>query len=347
MLNILFTGKSDFEYNRVKILLEGLKQLDGIKLEIYPISSRKSFDKQLFQQHQVDANFVYIPPFRHRDVSFIKKYTNKPIVFDPLISKYLTKIDDYNQAWKGPLKYYLDKRPFKKCDILLADTKAHKNYFHTTFSIDQQKIEVLPIGIDSKLFFPTKKPTSHLFKVGFYGSFVPLQGVSKIIEAANILKDQTNIKFEIIGSGYDLAKVNQLINKYQLSNVNMHGWLEYDKLNEAINSFDICLGIFGDSKKASLVIPNKVYHYAGLNKAVITRDSPAIREIFTHQKNIHLIENTPQALADSIMQLQESQVYTQEIAENAGSLIRKNYNAKNIAQQFVDILLSFSNSPKK
>ncbi len=347
MLNILFTGKSDFEYNRVKILLAGLHQLDQVNVAIFPIKSRKTFDKQRFLELDAEADFIYIPPFRHRDVSFIKKITTKPVVFDPLISKYLTKIDDYKQPWKGPFKYFLDKLPFQKCDILLADTEAHKNYFSNTFSINENKIFTLPIGIDSRLFYPVPKLQDDIFKVGFYGSFVPLQGVPLIIETANILKHQTEIKFDIIGSGYDLNKVNKLIHKYQLNNINMHGWLNYEALNEAINAFDLCLGIFGKSKKASMVIPNKVYHYAALNKAIITRETPGIKEIFTHNKDICLTSNRPEQMAEAILNLYKSQEQRKRIGDQAGRLIHENYNAKNIGEKFIEILKIYSNKHKR
>ena len=189
-MTILFTGKTDFKYNRVRILLKGLQNREDVKVLLYPFKDRNECLLPEFKTLEQQADFIYIPPFRHRDVSFIRKLTNKPVVFDPLISKYLTKAVDYGHFWKCPFKYVLDKKPFSLADILLADTQAHKDYFIRTFSIEESKIHVLPIGVDTSSFYAStdQKPNDGLFRVWFYGSFVPLQGVSKILESAKLQK---------------------------------------------------------------------------------------------------------------------------------------------------------------
>ncbi|WP_296619085.1 glycosyltransferase [Marivirga sp.] len=346
-MNILFAGKSDFNYNRVKVLRSGLEKFESVHLAYYSIPKRSSFDKNNFKIKADWADYIFIPPFRHKDVGFLKSYTNTPIIFDPLISKYLTKLD-YGHFWKLPIKYFLDLIPFKKADILLTDTRSHRDYFIGKFKLNPQTVFPLYIGSDTNLFFPAEKAPKKdkLFKVGFYGSFVPLQGAEKIVRAAALLKDQTDISFEIIGGGYTFKKAKGIAQKEKLSNITFKGNIEYEKLNETINSFDICLGIFGDSLKADLVIPNKIYHYASIGKAIISRDTKGVRELFTDGLDILLCKSTPNAIANSILKLKADYELKEKLEKNAAALIKNEYNEIKIAQSFIDIIQKYEDYTK-
>lgn len=347
-MNILFVGKTDFKYNRVKVLIDGLKKMEGVNLSICRITSHSKFDRKAFLELEAKADFIYIPPFRHRDVSFIKKISTKPIVFDPLISKYLTK-DDFGHFWKLPFKYFLDKIPFSKCDILISDTVCHKNYFARQFNIPSEKIHVLPIGVSTDSFYKSQaaKAADGIFRVGFYGTFVPLQGTDKIVEAAYALKDHADIRFEIIGGGYRFKQAMKLVKKWKLSNVHFHGVLKYDELNAQLNQFDLCLGIFGDSKKADYVVPNKIYHYASVGKCILTKDSDGIKELFTDGKDIVLTTTKPEDIANTILQLKGDRKKIETIGENAYQLITQQYNEVEIAKKFLTILSSYKSEAKQ
>jgi glycosyltransferase involved in cell wall biosynthesis len=338
-MTILLTGKTDFKYNRVRVLIAGLERIEGVKLLFLPIVSHSKFDKALFYELEKQADFIYIPPFRHRDVAFIKRISTKPVVFDPLISKYLTK-DDFGHFWKLPFKYLLDKIPFAKCDVLIADTNCHKNYFARKFSIPIEKIHVLPIGAETRAFQKAEAPRNDVFKVGFYGNFVPLQGTNKIVETAKVLREHTDIHFELIGNGYRYKEATTLAKKLALKNITFTDIMAYDKLGEGIAQFDICLGIFGDSDKAGYVIPNKLYHYAAVGKCILTKESDGIKEIFTPDRDIICTSTDPQDIAQNILMLKANPAKVKTVADNAYRLITENFNEVSIAQRFLSILSS-------
>ncbi len=56
-------------------------------------------------------------------------------------------------------------------------------------------------------------------------------------------------------------------------------WVDYDTLHQHIADADVCLGIFGTSAKAANAIPNKAYQILAVGRPLVTRDSPAIREL--------------------------------------------------------------------
>jgi len=345
-MKLLVTGNYDPSYNRTQILLNGLKSNKEIKIYEFPISSFKTLDKIQFRQLAQETDYIYLPPFTHPSVKKIKRLTNKPIIFDPLISKYLTKVFDYQQVSKySPRAYknYLkDKIPLQLADLIIADTQEHKKYFYQQFKINPKKIVVLPIGADIAQFKANKTTPSNQFKVGFYGGFIPLQGVGKIIEAAQLLQHEKDIEFNLIGTGFEFEKMKLFAQKLNLNNIKFLGWINYDELPIIINSFDICLGIFGDTPKTDLVIPNKIYHYAALNKCIISKETPAIKEIFTDKKNIILTDNKPTSIAKKILNLKNNKELRNKISKAGFNLIENHYNQEKIAKQFVEILKNFN-----
>lgn len=344
-MKILVAGKYNPEYNRTKILLDGLKQLDGVEVVEMPFAKKKNFDAKAFAQHEANCDFIYSPPFSHKFVRFLKKKTNKPFIFDPLISNYLTKVFDYKnvarwspRAYKNFLK---DKLPFKAADILIADTEEHRQYFHNTFGIQLNKIKVLPIGANTKDFSPSPVVNKDVFKVGFYGGFIPLQGVKNILETAELLQGQLDIHFHLIGTGFQYQEMQDLAARKKLSNITFEGWIEYNDLSSHLNNYDVCLGIFGETPKAQLVIPNKIYHYAAMGKAIITMNTKAITEVFTNDKNILLTQNNPSSIQEAILKLKTNPDLKNALETNALNLLQKELNEIEIAKKFIEIISSY------
>lgn len=342
-LKVLATGVYDPGYNRNRVLVSGLRKL-GVEVVEYPYASRRTADTEALHAFARDVQLVYLPPFTHADVSFVKNLVSKPLVFDPLISKYLTKVHDYQAVWKysprGMKNYLKDKLALNVADFVLCDTEHHKEYFAETFKVPLEKMAVLPVGFVEDDFQPIDvRRGDRIFRVGFYGSFVPLQGIRKIVEAARLLRDDPSIRFEIIGKGNEYDAVYRLAKEeYALDNLVFYGLLPYAQLSERLNAFDVCLGIFGDSLKAEIVVPNKVYHYAAVRKPIITKDSPGIREVFTNGKDIRLVANSPQAIVDAILELKDNLPLRSRLAENAHKTVCSSYTDRKIAETFLSIL---------
>lgn len=348
-MKILFAGKDKFEYHRTLVLLEGLKHCDDIEFDLFFINNRNAKSGNLFRKKTADFDFVIVPAFRHRDVRWVKKYSSAPVVFDPLISKYLTRVIDFKQWYKAPMKYFLDWRALRSADYVLADTEAMRQYYIRKWKLKEKNTAVLPIGFIEKDFpqESMKQPGPGVFKVGFYGSFVPLQGVDVIIKAASLLNEDPEIQFEIIGSGYEKKKIDALQKKLGNRNIEYTGWLPYNHLATKIAGFDICLGIFGSSIKADYVVPNKVFHYAAMQKCIISKRTVGIREVFSQNENIFLIDNNPQSLVSAIFDLKENWEQRLHLAHNASELIRAEYNERKIAEKLIEILNSFRNEKDK
>jgi glycosyltransferase involved in cell wall biosynthesis len=345
-MKILFTGSYESDYNRNKIIIAGLKKL-GHEVLHYPFKKKSDADINQLRLKIAEADFIYLPAFTHREVSFVKKQAaSKIVIFDPLVSRYMTKVHDYKLVSAFGISalrnFYRDKWSLKAADFVVTDTIAHLEYFHKTFGISKSKMAPLYIGNDFAEYYPAEHgiKTESIFKVGFYGGFIPLQGVGNILEAARLLRDHSDIVFEMIGSGFEFEKAKEFVREHNLTHVSMPGWVNQAELPMMINKFDLALGIFGETVKADLVIPNKIYHYAACAKPIITKRSDAVGEIFTDGQDVMMIDTKPAAIAEAILKLKKDSSLRARLGQAAHTTIKNNYSETQVAEKLISYFMS-------
>jgi len=190
---------------------------------------------------------------------------------------------------------------------LVLDTGAHANYLSWRYDIAPDKVASVLVGVEADSFPPstTVPRGGEPLTVLFYGQFIPLHGIETIIKAAQAAVDEP-IRWVLIGKGQEEGKIRDLLAKAP-ANVEWIEWVEYRDLRDHIAQADICLGIFGETDKAALVIPNKVFQILSAGAPLITRDSPAIRELLSpDMPGVYLIPPAdPEALIAAIRRFKE------------------------------------------
>jgi glycosyltransferase involved in cell wall biosynthesis len=178
---------------------------------------------------------------------------------------------------------------------------------------------------------------SSRFTVLFFGKYIPLHGLEYIIKAAELLKGEKDIKFEMIGNGQLYDKMVKLSKNLSVKNIEFVEWVKYDNLASKINKADVVIGIFGGTDKSLRVIPNKVFQAVACGKPVITGDSPAIRELFTDKENILLCKNRdPQSLKNAILKLRDNKDLRNKISNNSYEIFKKNLDSINIGKAIIN-----------
>lgn len=239
----------------------------------------------------IRSRFILVPYPGWRSLYLAKilsVITRRKLVFDAFFSNYNTFVEDRKYVKYNSLKavYHLtrDRVSCKMADIILLDTYRHIDYFANLLAINKEKFVRIFVGadIDKQMIMETKRSETDPLTLFFVGTFIPLQGTRFIIEAVHILsKKNRKFRFVMIGQGQESGVIDSLIEKLNLDGiVERKSYIPYPQLMELINNVDICLGIFGNTKKATRVIATKIFDYAGMNKIFITGKSKAMDELF-------------------------------------------------------------------
>jgi len=275
---IRFISRHNKDYSRYNIV-KGFAKDVSVKNDMYILLpfSKNQFFKYFFRRKQIINDF------------FISNYDT--YVYDR------KKISKWNpRAW---WKYTQDWVNFHYSKYLLSDTYEHFKYWEELFGKFSGELFVLPVFADTSIYYPAKEQIQNTVpKIIFFGSFIPLHGVDVILKAFKLLEDR-GIKFEadLIGNGQTYPAMKELFESLNLKQVRMDGLLmKENELADEIRKSDIVLGIFGESKKAFSVVPNKTYQALACKKPLITMKTRSNDEFFDGSHFISC-ENKPNVLA--------------------------------------------------
>ena len=149
-----------------------------------------------------------------------------------------------------------------------------------------------------------------------------------------------NIEFKIIGNGYNYDFIRKFANHLNIQHIYFLGYVDYNKLPVLLSSAHIGLGIFGNSKKAGRVIPNKAYEILALKLPLITGDSAAARELLVNKKNCILCRMADEkSLVDSILLLKNDSKLRRAIASEGYRAFKKNCSVDVIGEDVKKVLL--------
>jgi glycosyltransferase involved in cell wall biosynthesis len=211
---------------------------------------------------------------------------NKPIIWDAFISLYNTVVEDRQLVKPShPLATAIkltEALAARSVSRILLDTAAHASYFSETYGLPDNRVGSVFVGAE-KIFFvqqqasksrtPRERP-----QILFYGKFIPLHGLDVIVDAA-VSEQGRRYVWKIVGAGQEAARIDERLESLALPHIERVSWIPYEDLAAAIADADVCLGTFGDSAKSGMVIPNKVFQILAAGGRLVTRDSPAIREL--------------------------------------------------------------------
>ncbi len=299
-LHLLWWGRADDDYSRNRIVLKLLARLGVHVSRFRPLSSQTGHI-EAWGRRLARPDLIWVPCFRQKDIAsaaFWARRWRAPLVVDPLISAYEKEVFEKNKVPENSARAeklrLWEQALFDRAAILVADTPAHGDYFRRTFKLDSRKIMVLYVGAETDLFVPHPMPSvDSPFEILFYGSYLALQGVDVIIDAAR--KAPPHLQWTLLGDGRPRASMQK--RAHGAANIRFEPWTPYQKLPDRIARAHILLGVFGTTVKANLVIPNKMFQSMAVGRPVITRYSDAFKETLAGSD---IIGWTPPGDADAL-----------------------------------------------
>jgi len=230
---------------------------------------------------------------------------------------------------------------------LILVTPEAKDYYIEKYSVNPETTYVVPnyADIDRLNTFSgdNKIINKYIdnFMLVYFGDTGLRRGTLTIIEAARILKEQPEFQFVIIGKSRAQQLLVKKLKEYNLNNVELTGYLDFENIVSYIMASKVGLCPFLRNIHHDTTYANKLFQYMFFGKPVIVSDCPAQVTII-NESNAGLVykANHPDDLANKIRELSDKNLYN-ILSQNAEQVVRDKYNSNQGNKNLLKLYNSF------
>lgn len=237
-------------------------------------------------------------------------------------------------------KYLNQRKAAQNADMVCPPSEWAAKEVSLAFKL-RNRVEAVCNGVPEE-FLKYERKHNEAFKEGdiiFFGRISHDKGVDDLIEAFNLIKDQTSKRLNIVGKGPLEVTLKKQVQKYGISNrVRFLGWKNHDEIGELLKISTLCalpsidenysLALLGSLCTATPTISTKV------------GGSP---EIIQDRKSGLLIDPAqPKQLAKALMELIEDESLNKQVAQSGKDFVRNHRKWSDTADHFIRIYQEIS-----
>lgn len=241
---------------------------------------------------------------------------------------------------------------YHRADAIVSVTHSFKKELIER-GVDGNKISVVLNGVDLTKYHPIKTKDCELakqyqlnnkFVVGYIGTHGLAHALEHVIDAAEILKGNDDIRFVFAGGGATKEKLVELVKKKQLSNVVFIPRQSKENMPAIWSLCDVSLISLRDTPLFKTVIPSKIFESMGMGLPILAAIplGEASEIISSTNPGIICKPEDGQQLADEITKLilSEHALFEYQVNSLAAA---KNYDRKTMAIKMLNGLKKLIN----
>lgn len=258
---------------------------------------------------------------------------NKKYIRNPIVKYLICNLKMYD---------YIEKNAVKKVDSILTVVEESKARLIRDYHIDFPKIYIVsntPEQIPTKF---EKNSINDKLKIVYTGNVDGVfRGLHVLVEAAEILKNNNNIEFNIIGDGSYLEEIINSKKQNKLENINILGRFSHSDLLNFLKNQDLGIIPHTNSDVISYTIPNKLFDYMSYSLPVIVSSAKPLKRIVEEENCGYVFDaGNPKDLARVILEILKNKTEIIEKGKNGYKAVLNKYNWKNDEKKMLSVVES-------
>ncbi|MCH8860642.1 MAG: glycosyltransferase family 4 protein [Thaumarchaeota archaeon] len=232
----------------------------------------------------------------------------------------------------------ISTRSLSKASKVLVSNLPSKEIMKSYYKIDEEKISVVPNGVDLS-FFKTKNRDPN--KIVFSGVMYHHRGLDVLLDAApKIVKEIPETKLVLLGDGPEMKKLKEIVKQKNLdSNVEFKGWIDRKDIPEHLSNASIGIGPLRRTTVTENALPIKVLEYMASSLPIIAKTGTLPEDVLKDNENGWFVENSSE-LCEKIIKLEQNPELVEKMGKNSLNMVQK-FSWERIVKLIIDIYEHF------
>jgi glycosyltransferase involved in cell wall biosynthesis len=243
---------------------------------------------------------------------------------------------------------WLEKTIYKNCSSIVALSPGQADGIRAVLT-EEKPITVIPNSCDTDVFMPDIDGSAVRQRRGWKDKLVLLHtgamgkvnGLDFVIDAAERLKDHSDIIFVLIGDGNQKSSLEGKVKKLDLANVEILPSVPKQRLPEILAAADIALVVIANYPIIEHNCANKFFDGLSAGRPVLLNYSGWQRKILEDNEAGFGCDlcNLDQ-FVEKVLYLNSHSRQVEQMGQNARQVAVKNFNRNDLAKQALELISS-------
>ena len=223
--------------------------------------------------------------------------------------------------------------------------------------VPSSRIRLIPNGVDLEEFRPLPEVRARVrsenrwdgkFIVMYAGSIGMANGLSMMLEAAALMRGESDVLFVLVGDGQQRAVLEAVARERQLENVKFVGAVPKQRIPELLAGADAGVATLLDIPLFRTTYPNKVFDYMACAKPTLIAIDGVIRDVIDQSRGgLFVPPQDAQALADGVRWLRDNPEEASAMGTRALGYVREHFDRRNAEVQMADLMDELATASKR
>jgi glycosyltransferase involved in cell wall biosynthesis len=239
------------------------------------------------------------------------------------------------------------------------EMKLYKNAIHITGvadstmrilaerGIEKDKISIVKNGVDLDLFrngnqreeLKKQHNLQNKFVISYIGTHGLSHALDKVLETAEIMQDQKEVVFLLVGEGAEKQNLIKQAKRMQLENVMFLDQIGKNDLPCFYELSDVVLVTLKGLPLFKQVIPSKIFEIMGMSRPIVISVDGEAREIVEEAKaGLFAEPENVNDLKEKIEQLISNPDLREQMGQNGRKYVEENFDRNKLADDYLEIL---------